>query len=47
VRLALAIRSELPFFYSVSRAALRAKNGSWRIALIFCFFFIKEKEKRD
>jgi len=22
-----------------------AKNSGWQIALIFCFFFIKEKEK--
>jgi hypothetical protein len=45
VRLALAIRCEPPFFYSVYWAALRVKNSGWRIALNFCFFLFKQKEK--
>jgi hypothetical protein len=45
VRLILAKECEPPFFHSVSWAALRAKNGGWSFALIFWFFFIKEKEQ--
>jgi hypothetical protein len=45
VRLVLAKECEPPFFYSVFRAALRAKNGGWSFALNFCFFLFKQKEK--
>jgi hypothetical protein len=44
VRPILAKECEPPFFHSVSRAALRPKNGGWSFALIFLHtFFIKEK----
>jgi hypothetical protein len=33
------------FFGGIAGLFVREKDWSWRFVLIFCFFFIKEKEK--
>jgi hypothetical protein len=34
------------FFGGSAQAFEREKNWGWRFVLIFCFFFIKEKESK-